>query len=340
MYLIDKFADDAGKKGGEFYTPTGVVKTLVRIMNPQKDFVICDPACGSGGLLIECVNYLKEKEIDAQNLILHGEEKNVNTWAISKMNMLFHNIFDSKIVHNDTMTDPILNEDGKLQLYDLVLANPMWNQKEWNRENFAKDGDRFGRILYDLPPANSADWMWIQHMIATLRPNGRMGVVLDNGVLFRGGSEGKIREAVVKADLIEGIISLPSNLFMNTTSPGTFLIINKQKSPELKNKIYFLYAENEFEPGKAQNHLGKDNIKKISSIYNEKQIIEKISNSIEVSEIKENGYNLNVSRYLNIAEEEEIIDVQQCLSELDEIRTNRKKNEDIFFGNMRELFND
>ena len=335
-YLIKQFADDAGKKGGEFYTPQGVVQTLVSILDPQEGQRICDPACGSGGMLVECVNYLKAIGKDFQNLSLYGEEKNVNTWAIAKMNVLFHNIFDSHIKHGDTMTEPLL-EEGQLMLFDTVIANPMWNQKEWNRENFEKSGDRFGRLKYGIPSKSSGDWMWVQHMVATLNQRGKMGIVLDNGALFRGGVEGKVRKNIIQDDLIEGIIALPANLFYNTGAPGCLIIINKKKTSALEKKIFFIHAENEYKEGKAQNFLQDEHIKKIAFTYHKKSIIEKFSDLIHLEDIKENDYNINASRYIDILPEEEFIDVDSSLAEINEIKIKRKEREDLFIKNMKDL---
>lgn len=335
-YLIKQFADDAGKKGGEFYTPQGVVKLLVRLLDPQEGMRICDPACGSGGMLIESVNYLKEQGKNPNDISIFGQEKNLNTWAISKMNFLLHNILDHRIEHGDTMADPKLKEDNLLMLFDIVIANPMWNQKEWSRESFER-GDRYGRAKYGVPPKSSGDWMWVQHMLTTLNKRGRLGVVLDNGALFRGQSEGKIRKAIVEADLIEGVVALPANLFYNTGAPGCLIIINRQKSEGLKNKIFFIHAENEFEEGKAQNFLRDKHLRKISKTYRKKEEIEKFSALIDLEEIQENDFNLNVSRYIDILPEEETIDVAKCIVELRQLQTERLGLEEEFGRNMREL---
>ena len=334
-YLIKQFADDAGKKGGEFYTPQGVVKLLVRILDPQEGMRICDPACGSGGMLIECINYLKEQNRNPQNLSIYGEEKNLNTWAIAKMNLLLHNILDCPIKDGDTMTDPII-EENHLMLFDIVIANPMWNQKEWAKKMF-ENGDRYGRTKYGIPPKSSGDWIWVQHMLATLNSTGRMGIVLDNGALFRGNREGKIRKGIIEDDLIEGIIALPANLFYNTGSPGCLIIINKQKSDEMKNKIFFIHAENEYEEGKAQNFLRDEHIQKISQVYRKKEIVEKFSDIIDLEEIRENDYNLNVSRYVDILPEEKPIDVKECIKEIDQLKKQRINLEHEFNDNMKEL---
>ncbi len=334
-YLIKQFADDSGKKGGEFYTPSGVVKTLVRILEPQEEMRICDPACGSGGMLIECVNYLKDKGMNYKNLALFGQEKNRNTWAIAKMNVLLHNVLDAEIRHGDTMSNP-LSDEGHLMLFDMVIANPMWNQKEWSQKLF-KDGDPFGRVIFEMPPNSSGDWMWVQHMVSTLNDNGRMGVVLDNGALFRGNREGKIRKGFIEKDWIEGIVALPANLFYNTGAPGCFIIINKNKAEDLKNKIFFIHAENEYDEGKAQNHLRDEHIDKISKTYQDIKVIDKFSELVDVDEIKENDYNLNVSRYVDILPEDVPVVIENCIMEIDNLRKSRFSLEKDYEENMKEL---
>ncbi len=335
-YLIAEFADDAGKKGGEFYTPNGVVRLLVRILQPEEGMRICDPACGSGGMLIECTHYLKEQKKNHMNISLFGQEKNLNTWAIAKMNLLLHGILDARIERGDTMAEPKLVEDNSLMLFDRVIANPMWNQKEWSRELF-ETGDPYGRAKYGVPPKSSGDWMWIQHMLATLKYEGRLGVVLDNGALFRGGKEGKIRQGIIDDDLIEGIIALPNNLFMNTGSPGCLIIMNKQKDGDIKNKVFFIHTENEFEEGKAQNYLRKNHIKKISETYQKKLISEKFSAIIDYEDIKKNNYTLNVSRYIDIFPEKEPISINEVLNSLDSIKKKIEELEKVFRENLVEL---
>ncbi len=334
-YLIKQFADDSGKKGGEFYTPNGVVRTLIKILEPQVGMRINDPACGSGGMLIECFRYLQEKEQNPENLTLFGQEKNRNTWAIAKMNMLLHNILDAEIRNGDTMADP-MNDDGHLRVFDIVIANPMWNQKEWSKEMFDKE-DPYGRVQYEVPTKSSADWMWIQHMFSTLNSSGRMGVVLDNGALFRGNRELKCRKGFIEDDLIEGVVALPANLFYNTGAPGCLIIINKNKPKELEKKIFFIHAEKEFEEGKAQNHLKEKHIKKIAKTYLNKKKIDKFSELIDLEEIKENDFNLNVSRYIDILPEEEPVDIKGCLQELKKLHDERIKLEREFQKDMEEL---
>lgn len=334
-YLIKQFADDSGKKGGEFYTPNGVVRALVKILQPEEGMRICDPACGSGGMLIECFRFLQETCQNPENLTLFGQEKNRNTWAIAKMNMLLHNILDAEIRHGDTMADP-MNDDGHLRVFDIVIANPMWNQDEWSKSMFDK-GDPYGRVLYEVPSKSSGDWMWVQHMCSTLNSTGRMGIVLDNGALFRGNREKKCRRGFIEDDLIEAVIALPGNLFYNTPSPGCLIIINKNKPVELKDKIFFIHAENEFEEGSGQNYLREKHIKKILNTYQHKEAIDKFSDLVGIEEIKQNDFNLNVSRYIDILPVEEPININDCIEEIRAIKKERIKLEQQFENNMKEL---
>lgn len=324
-YLIKHFADDAGKKGGEFYTPEQVVRLLVKLVKPAEDIRICDPTCGSGGMLIESIHYLQEHGKNPDKLSLFGQEKNLNTWAICKMNMLLHNILDARIEKGDTMSDPKLLENGELMLFDRVLANPMWNQKEWSKEWLAK-GDPYSRVKYALPPASSADWMWIQHMTATLNSSGILGIVLDNGVLFRGGQEKVCRQGFVDDDQIEAVLALPKNLFYNTGSPGTILIFHKNKPVERKSKILFIDASAEYEEGKAQNVLRESHIDKIVSAYDSFEEIDKLCAVVRKEKIIENDYNLNVSLYVDTSEAEPEIDVTMVNEELKELIRQRDES--------------
>lgn len=323
-YLIKHFADDAGKKGGEFYTPEGVVRLLVKLLKPNEGMRICDPACGSGGMLIECIHYLMDHNKNPSQISLYGQEKNLNTWAICKMNMLLHNILDARIEKGDTMSDPKLVDNGELMVFDRVLANPMWNQKEWSREWFEK-GDPYGRVKYSLPSMSSGDWMWIQHMTSTLNSTGMLGIVLDNGVLFRGGKEKECRQGYVDDDLIELVIALPSNLFYNTSSPGTIVVFNKNKAPQHKSRIMFIDASNDYEEGKAQNFLRETHIDKIVNTFDKYSDVEKFCAVVDVDAVIENDYNLNVSLYVDTSEHETEIDVAIVNAELKELI--RKRDE-------------
>ena len=206
-YLIAQFADDAGKKGGEFYTPKEVVTLLVEILDPQERMRICDPACGSGGMLVQSVRYLKETGQNPKNISLFGQEKNIGTWAICKMNMLLHGLFSARLEKGDTLRGPkLISEHGKLMQFDIVIANPPFSLKNWGYEE--AQHDTYRRFRFGIPPKSYGDYAFVQHMITVLNPKGKAGMVLPHGVLFRGGAEGKIRKGILEEDLLEAVIGL------------------------------------------------------------------------------------------------------------------------------------
>jgi len=335
-YLIRQFADDAGKKGGEFYTPRQVVKLIVEILDPEPGMRVYDPCCGSGGMLVYSADHLKEEGHDETEISLYGQERNLNTWAICKMNMFLHGLYDAQIEKGDTMREPKFREDNDLQQFDRVIANPMWNQKEWSKE-YLKDANPFGRFQYGHPPKNSADWAWIQHMLASATVNGKIGVVLDNGVLFRSRSEGKIRRQVLEDDLVEAVIALPENLFYNTSSPGCVLILNKDKPAEREDKVIFIYGEEDYEEGSNQNFLRDEDLEKMLTAYKEFEAQEKYCRVADLEEIKRNDYNLNVPRYVDTTEPEEPVDIEEVLTNLDQLESEREEIEEKMNGYLQEL---
>lgn len=335
-YLIKQFADDAGKKGGEFYTPSQVVKLIVKLIKPEEGMRVCDPTAGSGGMLIQAVDYIKEKGGNPRNITLHGQEKNLNTWAICKMNLLLHGLSDHEIKKGDTIREPkLLDENGELLLYDRVIANPPFSLKNWGREE--AEADAFNRFRFGLPPKNAGDYAFIQHMIATLNDEGKAGVVMPHGVLFRGGAEGKIRQGILEEDLIEAIIGLPSNLFYGTGIPACILIINKNKEEHKKGKVLFIDASNDYQEGKNQNVLRDEDIQKIVSTYDAWKDVEKYSRVVTLEEIRENDYNLNIARYVDTTEEEEQIDVAEALRQLRQLEQERDEIEKVMYGYLKEL---
>jgi len=336
-YLIRQFADDAGKKGGEFYTPRQVVELLVRLLDPQEGHRVYDPCAGSGGMLIYSAEHLRNNNDNKMNNIsLFGQEKNINTWSIAKMNMFLHNLYDAKIERGDTFREPLfLEKGGKLQQFDRVIANPMWNQSYAKGD--VEDSQKYGRFSYGFPPKNSADWAWIQHMLASSNRNGKVGVVLDNGVLFRSRSEGKIRKKILKADLIEAIIALPSNLFYNTGSPGCIVILNKNKPIDRKDKVIFIHGEEDYKEGRNQNVLRGEDIDKILNWYHRFEDNEKYCRVADMEEIERNDYNLNVPRYVDTTEDEEPIDVSTVLDELKTLENERDEIEKEMKGYLEEL---
>lgn len=334
-FLIEKFADDAGKKGGEFYTPRKVVQLLVAILEPREGMRIADPTVGSGGMLIESAYYVKRNGGNPKNLSLYGQEKNIGTWGICKMNMLLHGLPDADIRKGDVIRDPKLLIDGQLMLLDRVLANPPFSLDRWGREVAESDG--FGRFRYGIPPKTKGDFAFVEHMIATLNLNGKMGVVVPHGVLFRGGAESEIRTNIAKEDIIEAVIGLPPNLFYGTSIPAAILIVNKDKPSERKGSILFIDASQDYLEGKKQNSLRDKDIEKMVKAYKGYVDVQKYCRIVPLSEIEENDYNLNISRYVDTALEEEFIDVAEVLRELKVLEARRKEIEAQMDGYLKEL---
>jgi type I restriction enzyme M protein len=310
-YLIKQFADSAGKKGGEFYTPSEVVWLLVSLLKPTSGMKIYDPTAGSGGMLIQTRNYLIEKGDNAQNLSLYGQEMNLNTWAISKMNMFLHGVFNADIRKGDTLGDPQHISGGELISFDRVIANPPFSLKKWGKDT--ADNDPYGRYPYGTPPKDAGDLAFIQHMIASLNAEGKMGVVIPHGVLFRGASEKDIRKGILEDDLLEAVIGLPSALFYGTGIPAALLIINKKKPDERKDKVLFINGELEYAEGKNQNKLRDSDIQHILDIYDAYEDEKRYSKVVPMDEIRENDYNLNIRRYADTSPPPEQFDVKAIL---------------------------
>jgi type I restriction enzyme M protein len=335
-YLIGQFADDAGKKGGEFYTPKEVVTLLVEILDPQEKMRICDPAFGSGGMLVQSVYHLRDKGQNSRNITLFGQERNIGTWAICKMNMLLHGLKDAKLEKGDTLRSPkLLTEKGKLLEFDIVIANPPFSLKNWGYEEAQHDSYR--RFRFGIPPKGYGDYAFVQHMIATLNHRGRAGVVLPHGALFRGGAEGKIRKGILEEDLLEAVIGLPANLFFGTGIPACLFILNRNKSKERKGKVFFLYGANDYLEGKNQNKLRKEDIEKIINAYREYRSVDKYCRPVSLDEIRANNHNLNITRYIDVSEEEKTIDVQKVLNELNELKGERSVIEKKMSVFLKEL---
>ncbi len=310
-YLIKMFADSAGKKGGEFYTPSEVVKLLVELIKPKAGMKVYDPTCGSGGMLIQTRNYLTRNGEDSSNLMLSGQERNLSTWAICKLNMFLHGVRSADIRKGDTLGSPQHVENGELIRFDRVIANPPFSLKKWGRNDAETDG--YGRYRFGLPPKDAGDLAFVQHMIASLNNEGIMGVVVPHGVLFRGGSEGEIRKGILESDLLEAVIGLPSSLFYGTGIPAALLIINKQKNVEKKGKIIFINAELDYQEGKNQNVLRDLDIEKILSCFDSYQEIKRFSRIISLEEIRENDHNLNIRRYADTSPPPEKFDMKGIL---------------------------
>ena len=295
-YLIKFFADSAGKKGGEFYTPAEVVRLLVQLTKPQAGNTIYDPTAGSGGFLIQAHEYVEEQGQDANDLALYGQDSNGTVWSICNMNMILHNINRFNIENGDTLEDPLILENGQPRKFDRVLANPPFSQN-YNRATMS-----FTSRFREYCPENGkkADLMFVQHMIASLKPNGHMATIMPHGVLFRGGKEKLIRELLINDDIIEAIISLPSGLFYGTGIPACVLVVNKSKPDALKDKILFINADREYAEGKNQNKLRPEDIEKIDYVFTHKLTIDRYSRLVDRDEIvNQHDYNLNIRRYVD-----------------------------------------
>ena len=337
-YLIKQFAADAGKKGGEFYTPREVERVIIQILNPHKKDHIYDPTVGSGGFLLEAYHHLKEKEGEkiARTLYLYGQEINIGTFAIAKINMFLHGLDAADIQRGDTLANPqFLNPNGTLKTFDICVANPPYSISDWESEMFK---ERYGRLEgYELPPKSNADYAFVLHIIKSMNSNGRAGIVLPHGVLFRGGAEGRIREQILKHDLIEAVIALPSKLFYGTGIPAAILIFNKNKPESRKSKVLIIDAEKDFSEGKNQNSLRVQDIAKIVKAYDGWQDIPQYARVVDIKEIAKNEFNLNVRRYIENGEKEEEIDVSAIRKELAATEKERAEIDKKVEGFLRKL---
>jgi type I restriction enzyme M protein len=334
-YLIEKFADDAGKKGGEFYTPRKVVQLIVEILAPKEGMRICDPTCGSGGMLIECATFIERQGGNPKNLSLYGQEKNLGTWAICKMNMLLHGLPDARIEKGDTIRHPKLLQDGELMLFDRVIANPPFSLDEWGREVAEHDG--FGRFKYGIAPRTKGDLAFVQHMVATTNINGMVGVVMPHGVLFRGAAEGEIRRGLLQEDLVEAVIGLPSNLFYGAGIPAVIWVFNRAKAASRKGKILFIEASREFREGSAQNYLRDEDVAKIARTFHAYKDADKYARVVPLEEVEKNDWNLNISRYVETAEAVEKVDVAAAIAKLRELEGERERAEAKMNAYLKEL---
>jgi len=318
-YLIKYFADSAGKKGGEFYTPNEVVRLLVQILKPKEGMEVYDPCCGSGGMLIQSAQYIEEQGGNPHRVALFGQEKAGTVWAICAMNMILHNNSDaaSNIENGDTIANPLHKESGTYKKFDRVIANPPFSQ------NYNKSEVKFeSRFAYGWAPetGKKADLMFVQHMIASLKDRGMMATIMPHGVLFRGGREKAIREKLIEGlhnegeTIIEAIIGLPQGLFYGTGIPACVVVINKNKPDELKDKILFINADAEFAEGKNQNKLRPEDIEKIDFVFTNKKKYDKYSRLVDLKKIRENEYNLNIRRYVDNTPESEPENVKAHLN--------------------------
>ncbi|MBS9385985.1 MAG: N-6 DNA methylase [Dolichospermum sp. BR01] len=310
-YLIKFFADSSGKKGGQFYTPASVVRLIVQLLKPQEKMSIYDPTAGSGGMLIQSAQYVNEQGGNEQNLELHGQDNDGTVVSICKMNLILHNIFTGHIQFGDTLVSPANVKNGKIEQFDIVIANPPFAQN-YNSAVLQHQN----RFSYGFAPeTKKADLMFVQHILASLKQDGKAAVVMPHGVLFRGSDEKKIREKLLQDNggVIEGIISLPQKLFYGTGIPAVILVLNKNKPEALQNQVFFINADAEYGEGKNRNFLRSEDIEKIDYIFTCKEEIDKYSRLVDIAEIKDNDWNLNVRRYVDNTPEPEPEDVRAHL---------------------------
>lgn len=332
-YLIKNFAASGGQKAGEFYTPPEVSDLIAELLEPMPGDTICDPACGSGSLLMKCGRKVVANHGE-KHYALYGQEAIGSTWSLAKMNMFLHGEDNHKIEWGDTIRNPkLLDKNGDLMRFDIVTANPPFSLDKWGYEEAGND--KFGRFKRGLPPKTKGDYAFILHMIETLKPKtGRMGVVVPHGVLFRGSSEGKIRQQLIDENLLDAVIGLPEKLFYGTGIPAAILIFKKQK---VDDNVLFIDASREFKAGKNQNLLSADNIAKIVATYRNGGNVDKYAYLASLKEIKENDYNLNIPRYVDTFEEEEEIDLPAVRAEREQLKTQLAELEIEMANYLKEL---
>jgi len=310
QFLIEHFASESGKKGGEFYTPPGVSTLLAKLLQPKKGARVCDPACGSGSLLIRVA-----EEIGDNDFSLFGQESNGGAWALCRMNMFLHGKDGARIEWGDTLNNPRLLEGNALKRFDIVVSNPPFSLDKWGAENAARDF--FCRFHRGVPPRGKADYAFITHMIETIAADtGKAGVIVPHGVLFRGGSEGRIRQKIILENLLEAVIGLPANLFYGTGIPAAVLIFNRGKKT---TDVLFIDASRDYEDAKNQNKLRPQDIEKIVATYKNFESVEKYARRATYDEIRENDFNLNIPRYVDTFAEDEEVDVQAAQKEIEDL---------------------
>lgn len=332
-YLIKNFAAGGGQKAGEFYTPPEVSDLIAEVLDPQPGDSICDPACGSGSLLMKCGRKVVANH-GSKQYALYGQEAIGSTWSLAKMNMFLHGEDNHKIEWGDTIRNPkLLDKNGNLMLFDVVTANPPFSLDKWGHEE--AEHDKFGRFRRGVPPKTKGDYAFILHMIETVKPkSGRVGVVVPHGVLFRGSMEGKIRQKLIEENLLDAVIGLPEKLFYGTGIPAAILIFKKQKTD---NNVLFIDASREFKAGKNQNLLAEENIQKIIDAYRARVGADKYAYLASLEEIRENDYNLNIPRYVDTFEEEEEIDLMAVCAERQNLKARLAELENEMAKYLEEL---
>ncbi|HCC06180.1 TPA: type I restriction-modification system subunit M [Candidatus Nomurabacteria bacterium] len=338
MYMIERFGADAGKKAGEFFTVRNVAKLVAKLAEPKPGARICDPCSGSGGLLL-----LAGEEVEKQsskNYALYGQESTGSTYQLARMNMFLHDKDSARLEWGDTLNNPLLVENDHLMKFDTIVSNPPFSLKKWGAEQ--AEGDKYNRFWRGIPPKDKGDFAFITHMVETAKAKtGRIAVIVPHGVLFRSGAEGKIREQLIKENIIDAVIGLPSGLFQTTGIPVAILIIDRSREKggenESKKDIFFVEASKEFKANKAQNILTEENIDKIYSTYKNRKNVAKFARKVDFKELEENDFNLNITRYVDTFVEEEPVDIKANLKELAELEPELQKLEKQMVVYLKEL---
>ncbi|MGP4072885.1 type I restriction-modification system subunit M [Piscibacillus sp. B03] len=342
QYMIERFASDAGKKGGEFFTPSMVSELLARLVQPEENDRIYDPTCGSGSLLIKVANQVPSKKVQ-----IYGQERNGQTHALAIMNMYLHGIDDARLEWGDTLSNPLHLEDDKLMKFQRIVANPPFSLDKWamgfagetnTDKKFKMDAslDPYRRFDWGVPPSSKGDYAFVQHMLYSLAEGGKMATILPHGVLFRGASEGKIRKQILDMNLLDAVIGLPEGLFFGTGIPACIMVFQKNRTRE---DVLFIDASGEgnYEKGKNQNKLREQDIQKIVETYENYETIDKYSYVASIDEIKENDYNLNIPRYVDTFEEEEPVDMEAVKQNITNIKSELQEVEQQMEVYLKEL---
>lgn len=335
IYLISRFASDAGKKAGEFYTPSAVSRLLAKLAAPKPGDTICDPACGSGSLLIQA-----SQEVGSENFALFGQEVNGATWALARMNMFLHARDAARIEWCDTLNSPTLVEGDHLMKFDVVLANPPFSLDKWGSED--ADTDQFKRYWRGVPPKSKGDYAFITHMIEIAkRQSGRVAVIVPHGVLFRSGAEGRIREKLIEENLLDAVVGLPANLFTTTGIPVAILVFDRSREEGGANAdrrdVLFIDASRDFVSAKTMNMLDDAHVAKILDTYRTRAEVAKYSHRASLEEISENGFNLNIPRYVDTFEPEEEVNVAFVQKDIARIEAELAEVRAKMAGYLREL---
>ena len=323
IYLIERFASDAGKKAGEFYTPYKVSELVAKLCQPKVGARICDPACGSGGLLLQAA-----KAVGSRDYSLYGMEVNGSTWALCRMNMFLHDAGAARIEWCNTLISPALVENDRLMKFDNIVANPPFSLDKWGADE--AQADPYKRFWRGVPPKSKGDYAFISHMIESAsEKEGRVAVVVPHGVLFRGAAEGRIREKLIQDNVLDAVIGLPGNLFPTTSIPVAILIFDRSREKgganESRKDVMFIDASKDYQPGKNQNALLGEHIEKILTTYEKRRNVKKYAHRANLAEIKENDFNLNIPRYVDTFEEEAEIDIKAVQKEIDNLENELAK---------------